>query len=1302
MRVPAVFAVLLLVALPSSAAVPSSERQALLDLFASTAGSGWTDKTGWQGAAGSECDWHGVTCNDARTAVVGLSLAANELTGSIPASLAALQDLQTLDLSYNNLTGMIPGQLSSLSKLTVLQLSGNSLSGPIPGSLGNLSLLAELGLGANALTGSLPTSIASLTSLRVLDVSHNALTGPLPDLAALSMLERLDIGGNQLPGPIPAWIPTLQKLKHLGIEEAGMTGPLIEGLRNLTQLEQIYAWGNRFEGEIPEWIGELSELRMLLLGSGLTGEIPRSITRLTKLTTLDLQGNVLTGTIPDDIGSLTELQYLSLGENGLSGPIPGSFSDLKKLIDLRLDHNELTGELPSLHGFDALEVLLLHVNRFKGEFPRQLYDAPNLYLVALGSNQFGGPLPADIDSLDAIQILELSQNAFVGQIPHSITNLVQISAGGLSLGYNALRTSDSAVLSFVNARDTLGSGWRATQTLPPANVTAGQVTDRSAVVQWTPIEYIYDGGGYRIAASLTPGGDPVAIAAVSEKETASGIIRGLQPEKSYYISVSSFTSPNGYQRNLVVSEPASPIAIRTGPPVVGPADVAVTKTPAGIVQIGGVAQSASELVLTNYGDVATTVSLTRSDGTFFEIVPASLTLEPGASGTSEIRAPNPQPAGGYWGSIAVTGAGVPADTFVTVELLSVAAPAGNVEAEASTSRVDLFGTVDSTSVGTVSFRNVGNAELTGVLTADVPWIRVPLSLVRITPGEEAIITFTVDRSLRSSDERSGAATGTMALVYVDGGSSQSNQPGQIGAFSTLPPGVSASTVKVVDTAGPGSQAGEIPSLPEGEIARFIPGLRSIRTPDESHVSDVAVANATGVRAIDDLRLYFRAFENSTARVATIGSVAPASAVSLASIAGSVYSSTEGSLQIRSSQWNRLAANAILHVSGRDRADSLSAHPVYRSDRAVEPGQRLVITGLQRNPAGASLILQETSGQSVRLQIESLRSDGSVARTTHVTLDAWGTTAVKDAVVGETATVVISHREDSQGAFVAIAAVTESSGDVSMLADWSRVNGFDITTGARIAWAERHSGSRPRRRGVRRSSTGGTSTAAASNLIQTDLWLFNDDDEAAAGELIWIPTTGSPRRVTLTVAPRRTRRVTDVLADLFNVSNGAGSLVWSPIRGAVHMQARTLRSGDNPGATVIPLLQRDAGLRLGETRTFAGVEDSATANEGSRGAMRSEIILQEVAGSRARVRLTLWYASARALTATAVSQEIELTPGEARNLGAAGLAILGARREDHGDLHNMQLQVRVVEGEGAVQPLVRVVETSSGDSALRIE
>ena len=75
-----------LAGLSVDAAIPESERNALIALYNSTDGSNWDNNDGWLGSAGTECRWHGITCS-AGTSVWDIRLSENSLTGSIPPEL---------------------------------------------------------------------------------------------------------------------------------------------------------------------------------------------------------------------------------------------------------------------------------------------------------------------------------------------------------------------------------------------------------------------------------------------------------------------------------------------------------------------------------------------------------------------------------------------------------------------------------------------------------------------------------------------------------------------------------------------------------------------------------------------------------------------------------------------------------------------------------------------------------------------------------------------------------------------------------------------------------------------------------------------------------------------------------------------------------------------------------------------------------------------------------------------------------------------------------------------------------------
>jgi hypothetical protein len=137
----------------AQAAIPAGERQALIDLYDKTNGDNWSNKTGWKGAAGTECTWFGVTCNGAGDTVLAVNLASNNLTGPLPA--LPLPSLALLRLDSNHLTGPLP-DFPAGSQLETLLVRSNALVGEIPRSFLNLTRLAALSLDYNGLSANDP------------------------------------------------------------------------------------------------------------------------------------------------------------------------------------------------------------------------------------------------------------------------------------------------------------------------------------------------------------------------------------------------------------------------------------------------------------------------------------------------------------------------------------------------------------------------------------------------------------------------------------------------------------------------------------------------------------------------------------------------------------------------------------------------------------------------------------------------------------------------------------------------------------------------------------------------------------------------------------------------------------------------------------------------------------------------------------------------------------------------------------------------------------------------------------------
>ncbi len=123
----------------------------------------------------------------------------NNLSGTIPASIANITSLTDIQLNNNQLTGTIPAELGTLPNLRTLYLNNNNLSGTIPAELGNITTLQELRLENNLLEGEIPTELGNLNDLQLLTLGNNQLTGEVPtSLQNLANLATLGLNDNQL------------------------------------------------------------------------------------------------------------------------------------------------------------------------------------------------------------------------------------------------------------------------------------------------------------------------------------------------------------------------------------------------------------------------------------------------------------------------------------------------------------------------------------------------------------------------------------------------------------------------------------------------------------------------------------------------------------------------------------------------------------------------------------------------------------------------------------------------------------------------------------------------------------------------------------------------------------------------------------------------------------------------------------------------------------------------------------------------------------------------------------------------
>ncbi len=264
------------VAAASQAAIPASERAALVDFYNNTAGASWTNTTAanavWttSASAGNECSWFGVVC-------------AVTLTG---------HTVTEINLPSNNLVGALPASIVNLPSLQYLRLQSNALSGPIP-PLAPLTSLEYVDVRSNQLTGPLP-ALASLTALKVFNFESNQISGAIPALGSLAALEFFLASNNQLTSVIPS-LSGLTRLRFFHVDNNQLFG-LLPSLAGLSALESFYAQNNALTGSVPALAG------------------------LTALTNFRAENNQLTGALPS-LAGLNSLRVFYVRNNQLSGAV---------------------------------------------------------------------------------------------------------------------------------------------------------------------------------------------------------------------------------------------------------------------------------------------------------------------------------------------------------------------------------------------------------------------------------------------------------------------------------------------------------------------------------------------------------------------------------------------------------------------------------------------------------------------------------------------------------------------------------------------------------------------------------------------------------------------------------------------------------------------------------------------------------------------------------------------------------------------------------------------------------------------
>lgn len=452
---------------------------ALVAIYKSLNGPLWNNKTNWCSDKPID-EWYGVDvyCNR----VCRLILQDNNLTGSVPAEIGDLQNLEDLALDRNSIKSINPN-IGKLKKLSLLELSDNPIhnlpecigeltslyalairnicTSPediLPSSLGNLKNLRALYIEHNYLT-TIPSWIFELTSLEELDARDNKISSIPHDILNLTNLKWLLLDFNEITGTVPDFLAELEELSLLSVKMNKMDGVVPIELQNhknwenfkdnmnpqenghlfLTQEEYDYAHNDEAKKEERD--------ALIAIYNALGGD---NWVRNDNWCS-DKPMSEWYGVYVDEFGHVVHLDFNYyvpssspgwndvLGNN-LNGHIPAEISKLSYLVSFQITNApNLTGSLPDeFYDMKNLQWFEFYKCGLEGTLSPKIRQLKNLTSISIEGSKIGGEIPAELFSLPKLKSIGLMCSEFT-RLPDTVSDYSPCY--GINLSWNKITGS---------------------------------------------------------------------------------------------------------------------------------------------------------------------------------------------------------------------------------------------------------------------------------------------------------------------------------------------------------------------------------------------------------------------------------------------------------------------------------------------------------------------------------------------------------------------------------------------------------------------------------------------------------------------------------------------------------------------------------------------------------------------------------------------------------------------------------------------------------------------------------------------
>ncbi len=745
----------------------------------------------------------------------------------------------------------------------------------------------------------------------------------------------------------------------------------------------------------------------------------------------------------------------------------------------------------------------------------------------------------------------------------------------------------------------------------------------------------------------------------------------------------------------------------------------------------GVPRTVRRCDFSNSGNVDGTGGVTTSTPNVIALEATSVTVP--AGGQASIRYSTPMTAPGHYaGSIDVVDDNGTTHHDIQIDVREP--PAEAPQPEVSSSRVDVrapancgaaFVQPAATCVNPtfdVTLANSGKGALVGWFSADRSFIIPPSGAATIPSGGTQTFTGSIDMTQFPPTGAGGSVVGSLQFNYLT-----PSAGGSIVRQGDASSGTATITITIVTTVPPSSTStAAVPPLskrcqPIGcwdETALFVPGVGHVRGSVGQFISDLSIypkvgfgQNAT-LRSLSNIDMYFTPLGGSSgsATKATLAGVAPPGSASFGDVVTTVYGATQqlGTLQVRAPGFQPdeiIGLNVnVFNVSNKAGTYGTTL-PVFASWEAVTGTEKEYLTGLRKNATShTNLYIQESQGSDITATLDFYNASGTKLGSTSVPVPGFAAVQLGGNTVPEGTVSAVASVTGGSGTLHAYATpVDDASGDTWAVVDWSRVFGYHPTqffkNGRNLL-----------------IPVAGAAHGANNTYFRTDLAIMNTGNVPATGTFKYFNRTGDVVSKPITLGVLETRILEDVTTNFFGVTtDSVGFITYVAGAGNVVVTSRNYTSAPGSAATygtAVPTLQtvtpngngfiNGFGVRKGRTERIGGVDDSVVGST-QPGSFRSSLGLVEVAGKSATVQVTIYYDTQTIKTSTteAASATYNLGPNGFLLIGSFTNNILGARRAALGNLHNVSVEITVLDGDGQIVPFISSVDNGSGDSTFRV-